>query len=67
MLLLLKKYNLPKIIENKTAGESVRIWIAACALSEVYSIAMLLLNSRPTTNNITSSNICIRFSIEALI
>jgi chemotaxis methyl-accepting protein methylase len=31
---------------------SIRIWIAACATGEVYSIAMLLLNSRPYKNNI---------------
>jgi chemotaxis methyl-accepting protein methylase len=37
MLLLLKKYNFTQnYIENKLL---VRVWIAACATEEVYSIA----------------------------
>jgi two-component system CheB/CheR fusion protein len=54
MLFTFKNTILPKIIENKTAGESIRIWIAACATGEeVYSIAMLLLEIQDhTANNI---------------
>jgi two-component system CheB/CheR fusion protein len=41
--LLLKGTILPNIIKSKAAGETVRIWVAACATGkEVYSIVMLL-------------------------
>jgi two-component system CheB/CheR fusion protein len=41
--LLLKKTVLPQLIKSKIHGESLRIWVAACATGEeVYSIAMLL-------------------------
>lgn len=41
---LLKKTVLPRLLKMKTPGETLRIWVAACATGEeVYSIAMLLL------------------------
>jgi two-component system CheB/CheR fusion protein len=42
--LLLKNTILPNLIKSKEAGETLRLWVAACATGEeVYSIAMLLL------------------------
>lgn len=49
--LLLKSTILPKLIKSKESGETLRIWIAACATGEeVYSIAMLLLEISDETN-----------------
>ena len=40
----LKESILPKLLKNKKTGESLRIWIPACASGEeAYSIAMMLL------------------------
>jgi len=41
--LLLKSTILPDLLKSKEAGETLRLWVAACATGEeVYSIAMLL-------------------------
>ncbi|HSN48655.1 MAG TPA: CheR family methyltransferase, partial [Flavobacterium sp.] len=50
--LFLKSSILPQLLKSKEAGETLRIWVAACATGEeVYSIAMLLLEIRKETNN----------------
>ncbi len=42
--LFLKKSVLPQLLKNKKQGDTLRIWVPACATGEeVYSIAMLLL------------------------
>ena len=46
----LKSTILPNLLKSKEAGETLRIWVAACATGEeVYSIAMLLLEIREET------------------
>lgn len=43
---LLKQTILPRLFAGKTSGESLRVWVAACATGEeVYSIAMLLIET----------------------
>ncbi len=50
--LLLKKTVLPKLLKSKASGETLRIWIAACATGEeVYSIAMMLLEIQGNKTN----------------
>ncbi len=42
--LLLKKIIIPRLLKDKKQGDTLRIWVAACATGEeVYSIAMTLL------------------------
>ncbi len=42
--LLLKKTILPRLLKTKAQGDTLRIWVAACATGEeVYSIAMTML------------------------
>lgn len=48
--LLLKSTILPQLLKTKEAGETLRLWVAACATGEeVYSIAMLLFEIREET------------------
>jgi two-component system, chemotaxis family, CheB/CheR fusion protein len=50
--LLLKKTILPRMLKTKAEGETLRIWVAACATGEeVYSIAMLLLEIQQNKTN----------------
>ncbi|WP_395058290.1 CheR family methyltransferase [Flavobacterium sp.] len=49
---LLKSTILTKLLNTKTSGETLRIWVAACATGEeVYSIAMSLLEIKDDTSN----------------
>lgn len=48
----LKNIILPKLLETKTEGETLRIWVAACATGEeVYSIAMILFELQENSTN----------------
>ena len=48
----LKKAVLPKLIKTKSTGDSLRIWVAACATGEeAYSLAMLLLEIQANKPN----------------
>ena len=60
--LLLKKTMLPRLLKSKTQGETLRIWVAACATGEeVYSIAMLLLEIQDNkTKQHSFSDFCFR-------
>jgi two-component system CheB/CheR fusion protein len=50
--LLLKNTVLPRMLKNKAPGETLRIWVAACATGEeVYSIAMMLSEIKESTGN----------------
>ncbi len=47
----LKKYIFPGLLKSKNQGETLRIWVAACASGEeVYSIAMILLEIQDNKN-----------------
>ena len=49
--LLFKKTILPKIIKSKKEGDTIRIWVAACATGEeVYSIAITLIELQQSTS-----------------
>ncbi|MEO0059397.1 MAG: hypothetical protein RLZZ312_1044 [Bacteroidota bacterium] len=49
---LLKKSILPSLIKTKKHNETLRIWIAACATGEeAYSVAMILLELKQSTNS----------------
>ena len=66
--LLLKNTLLPRLIKNKAPGETLRIWVAACATGEeVYSIAMLLLEMKEKKNiNIPFQIFATDLSMEAI-
>jgi two-component system CheB/CheR fusion protein len=50
----LKKTVLPRLLKQKAQGETLRIWVAACATGEeVYSIAMLLFELQDSKKNNT--------------
>ncbi len=58
----LKENLLPKLLKRKKAGESLRIWVPACATGEeAYSIAMMLLEIQGSdTTNVPVSDFCNR-------
>ncbi len=48
--LYLYKTELPRLLKTKTQGETLRIWISACATGqEVYSLAMMILELQKNT------------------
>ncbi|WP_264564269.1 chemotaxis protein CheB [Flavobacterium sp. N3904] len=50
----LKNIILPKLLETKSTGETLRLWVSACATGEeVYSIAMLILEIQENNSNST--------------
>ncbi len=50
---LLKKTVLGKLLKSKSFGETLRIWVAACATGEeVYSIAMILFELQDNKTNV---------------
>ena len=65
---LLKKTVLAKLLKSKTTGETLRIWVAACATGEeVYSIAMTLIELQDgKTNNIPFQIFASDLSTEAI-
>ena len=65
---LLKKTVLSKLLKTKKAGETLRIWVAACATGEeVYSIAIALIELQDAkTNNIPFQIFASDLSAEAI-
>jgi two-component system CheB/CheR fusion protein len=48
----LYKTELPRLLKSKARGETLRIWVSACATGEeVYSIAMMILELQKNKNN----------------
>ena len=66
--MLLKKTILAKLLKSKSAGETLRIWVAACATGEeVYSIAMTLIElQHGKTNTIPFQIFASDLSAEAI-
>jgi two-component system CheB/CheR fusion protein len=66
--MLLKKTVLPRLLKSKAPGETLRIWVAACATGEeVFSIAMLLIELQDNkTNNIPFQIFASDLSAEAI-
>jgi len=64
----LKNSLLPQLIQSKLPGETLRIWVAACATGEeVYSIAMLLMEMKESkTNNLPFQIFATDLSPEAI-
>lgn len=49
---LLYKTELPRLLKSKTKGETLRIWVAACATGEeVYSLAMMIIELQKNNAN----------------
>jgi two-component system CheB/CheR fusion protein len=66
--MLLKKTVLTKLLKRKVAGETLRIWVAACATGEeVYSVAMTLIELQDSKiNNIPFQIFASDLSAEAI-
>lgn len=66
--MLLKKTVLAKLLKSKLSGETLRIWVAACATGEeVYSVAMTLIELQDgKTNNIPFQIFASDLSAEAI-
>ena len=66
--MLLKKTVLAKLLKSKATGETLRIWVAACATGEeVYSIAMTLIELQDgKANNIPFQIFASDLSAEAI-
>ena len=66
--MLLKKTVLTKLLKSKAPGETLRVWVAACATGEeVYSIAMSLIELQDNkTNNVPFQIFASDLSAEAI-
>ncbi|HXC07184.1 MAG TPA: chemotaxis protein CheB, partial [Bacteroidia bacterium] len=66
--MVLKKTVLPRLLNGKPAGETLRLWVAACATGEeVYSLAILLIELQDSkTNNIPFQIFASDLSAEAI-
>ncbi|MCE3294794.1 MAG: hypothetical protein K0R65_508 [Crocinitomicaceae bacterium] len=63
----LKKSLLPRLLMSKSSGETLRIWVVACATGEeVYSIAMLLMELQDEENHVPFQIFASDVSLQAI-